>query len=146
MQPQLKVGTTASRKVLRSPLNVEDAIGSSAAYRCKDAEPGIDQIQVVPVWEDRVVVGSPREARISKRRIVSQELGIAVGRQIDARVSRAVQDVGEGQRDGGDGIIAVIADVRRAWYDTASYLSDRVVAHARGRRRRRSRSGRGCRR
>jgi hypothetical protein len=80
-------------------------------------------------------VGEPRQATISERRIGRHELRIAVGRQIDARESRAVQAIGEGQCDGGDGIIAVIADVRGARHDAAPDLSDRVVAHARCRRR-----------
>jgi hypothetical protein len=141
VQPQLDVGTAVSGKVLRPPLNVEDAIGSSATYRCEDAEPTVDQIQVVPIRVDGVVVGEPRQTTISKCRIGSQELGITVGRQINARESRAVQDVREGERDGGDRIISVIADVRGAGHDAAAYLSDRVVAHAGCRRCRRSWTG-----
>src|SRR4029077_16427801 len=33
IQPQLKVGTAAPREVLRTPFNVEDAVGRSATYR-----------------------------------------------------------------------------------------------------------------
>ena len=32
VQPQLDIRTAASRKVLRPPLNVEDAVGSGATY------------------------------------------------------------------------------------------------------------------
>jgi hypothetical protein len=32
VQPQLEVGTPASREVLRPPLDVENAVGSSATY------------------------------------------------------------------------------------------------------------------
>ena len=39
IQPQLEAGTAASREVLRTPLDVEDAVGSSATYRCEYAEP-----------------------------------------------------------------------------------------------------------
>jgi hypothetical protein len=146
VQPQLEIRTAASREVLRPPLDVEDAVWSSTTYRCEYAKPTVDQIQVVPVWEDGEVVGSPGQAGVSKGGIRSHELGITVGRQIDAGESRAVQAIREGQRDGGDRIVPVIADVRRAWYDTAPDLSDRVVAHARCRRCRRCWSGRGCRR
>ena len=76
-------------------------------------------------------MGSPRQAGVSKGGIRSQELGITVGRQIDAGVSRAVQDVREGQRDGGDRIIPVIADIYRAWHDAAPDLTDRVYAAGR---------------
>ena len=44
VQPQLEAGTTASREVLRAPFDVENAAGSSAAYRCKDTEPTVNQI------------------------------------------------------------------------------------------------------
>jgi hypothetical protein len=37
--PQFEAGTAASREVLRPPLNVEDAVGSSATYRGEYAEP-----------------------------------------------------------------------------------------------------------
>ena len=80
VQSQHKVGTAAAREVLRPPFNVEDAVGSSATYRCKDAEPAINQIEVVPIWEDRVVVRGPRQALVGEGRISSQELGIPVGR------------------------------------------------------------------
>jgi hypothetical protein len=80
IQSQLKVGTAAAREVLRPPLNVEDAVWSRATYRREYAEPAIDQIEVVPVWEDGVVMGSPRQASVSEGCIGSHELGITVGR------------------------------------------------------------------
>ncbi len=80
VQSQLKIGTAASREVLRPPFNVEDAVGSSATYRCEDAEATVDQIEVVPVWQDGVVVGGPRQALVGEAGISSQELGITVGR------------------------------------------------------------------
>ena len=141
VQPQLDVGSAAPREVLCPPLNVEDPVGSGATYRGKYAEPAVDQIQVVPVWVDGVIVGGPREALVGKFRIGRHELRIPVGRQIDAGESRAVQAIREGQRDGSDRIIPVIANVRGAWHDAAPYLSDRVVTHARRRRCRRSWSG-----
>jgi hypothetical protein len=60
VQPQLKVGTASPRKVLCSPLNVEDAVGSCATYRGEYTEPGVDQPQVVPIREDGIVVRNPR--------------------------------------------------------------------------------------
>ena len=41
VQPQLEVGTAAAWEILRPPLDVEDAVGSSATYRCKYAKPTI---------------------------------------------------------------------------------------------------------
>ena len=72
-----------SREILRPPLNVEDAVGSSATYRCEYAEPAVDQIQVVPIRVDGVVVGEPWQALVGEGRIGGRELRIAVGRQID---------------------------------------------------------------
>jgi hypothetical protein len=80
VQPQLKVGTAAAREVLRPPFDVENAVGSRATYRCEDAKSTINQIQIVPVWEDGVVVGSPRQALVGEGGVRSQELGITVGR------------------------------------------------------------------
>ena len=80
IQSQLKVGTAAAREVLRPPLDVKDAVGSGATYRGEDAKSTIDQIQIVPVWEDGVVVGSPRQALVGEGGVRSQELGITVGR------------------------------------------------------------------
>ena len=50
IQPQLEVGSAAAREVLRTPLNVEDAIGSSTTYRREYAKPAINQIEIIPVW------------------------------------------------------------------------------------------------
>ena len=62
--------------------------------------------------------------------IVSQELGIAVGRQIDARISIPIEAERERQRDGGHRIIPVIADVHRPWHDAPADLIDRVLTYA----------------
>jgi hypothetical protein len=72
-------------------------------------------------------VGGPWQALVSEGRIGGCELRIAVGRQIDAGEGLVVQTVREWQRDGGDRIIPVIADVRRAWHDGAPYLSYGVM-------------------
>ena len=80
IQSQLKVGITAPREVLRAPFNIKDAVGSCATYRCEYAKPTVHQVQVVPVGEDGVVVGSPRQALVGEGRVGSHELGIAVGR------------------------------------------------------------------
>ena len=79
IQPQLKVGIATPREVLRAPFDVEDAIGRRATYRGKYAKPTVDQIQIVPIWQDRVVVSGPWQALVAKGRIGSCELGIAVG-------------------------------------------------------------------
>src|SRR5207302_2235040 len=130
VQPQLEVGSAAPREVLRPPLDVEDAVGSSATYRCEYAGRTIDQIQVVPVGVDRVVVAGPRQADVSEIGSHGGELGIAVGRQIDRGEGLVVQRVREWQRDRGYCIIPVIADVGRAWHDAAAYLSDRISVRA----------------
>jgi hypothetical protein len=127
VQPQLEAGTAASREVLRSPLDVEDAVGSSATYRSEYAKPTVHQIQVVPVWEDGVVVGGPRQAQVAKGGICSRKLRITVGRQIDRGEALVVQRVWEWQRDRGHRIIPVIADVGRPWHDAAAYLSYRIL-------------------
>jgi hypothetical protein len=44
IQPQLEVGTTTPREVLRTPFNVEDAVGCGAAYRGKDAKASVHQV------------------------------------------------------------------------------------------------------
>src|SRR5206468_4049003 len=50
IQPQLEIGTAAPREVLRPPLNVEDAVGLTATYRCEYAEPVIADIY--RAWHD----------------------------------------------------------------------------------------------
>ena len=54
--------------------------------------------------------------------IRGRELRVAVGRQINAGKALVVQGEGEWQRQGGNCIICVIADVRRARDDTTGYL------------------------
>jgi len=83
IQSELEVGTAAPGEILCPPLNVEDTVGSSTTYRCEDAESTINQIQVVPVREDRVVVVDPRQALVGKACIGCRKLGIAIGRQVD---------------------------------------------------------------
>jgi hypothetical protein len=80
VQSQLKVGIAAPGEVLRAPFNVKDTVRGRATYRCEYAEAAVHQVQVVPVWEDGVVVGSPRQALVSKGGVHSHELSIAVGR------------------------------------------------------------------
>src|SRR5207247_1385171 len=102
VQSQFEVSAGSPREILRPPLNVKDAVGRSATYRCEYAEPAVDQIQVVPIWEDGVVVGGPRQADVSEGRIGGHKLRIAVGRQIDAGEALVVQGEREWQCDGGD--------------------------------------------
>ncbi len=68
---------------------------------------------------------------VGKGRIGRCELGIAVGRQIDAGEALVVQGEREGQRHGGHRIIPVIADVGGAWHDAAAYLIYHVRTDAR---------------
>jgi len=76
-------------------------------------------------------MGEPRQANVSKVGSHGRELGIAIGRQIDRSEALVEQRVREWQRNGGDGIIPVIADVGRAWHDAAAYLIYHVQANAR---------------
>jgi len=144
VQPQLQVGTAAPREILRPPLNIEDAVRSTATYRGEYAKPTVDQIQVVPIRVNGEAMARPRQALVGECRVRRCELGIAVGRQIDAREGLLVQGVRERQRDGGDRIIPVIADVRRSGHDTAPYLTDHVLTHASCRRWRRRRRWSRC--
>jgi hypothetical protein len=114
-----------------APFDVEDSIGRTPGHRRENAAGPAWEARaarvyiralVVKVWEDAVVVGEPRQANVSEGGICSRELGIAVGRQIDARVRVAIERVSEGERDGGYQIIRVIADVRRPRHDIAPYL------------------------
>src|SRR4029077_4279547 len=134
VQPQLEAGTTAPREVLRPPLNVEDTVGSSATYRCEYTKPTVDQIQVVPIWEDGVVVGEPWQALVSKGRVSGCELRVAIGREINAGKALVIQRVRKWQGHGGHRIIPVVADVGRARHDAAADLIDHVRTDA-GRRR-----------
>jgi len=144
IQSQLKVGIAASREVLRTPFNVKDAVRSSTTYRCEYAEASVDQIQIIPVREDRVVVGSPRQASVSKGRVRCRKLGIAVGRQINAGEALVVQGEWERQRDRGDRVIAMVADVRGTRHDGIGYLRYSVLAGARCRGSGRCRARRAC--
>ena len=109
----------------------EDAVGSTATYRREYTEPTVDQVQVVPVWENGVVVGEPRQALVGEGRIRGRELRIAVGRQIDPGEALVCRRCKGRQGHGDDRIIPVIAYVRRAWHDAAPYLAEHVWADAR---------------
>jgi len=65
----------------------------------------------------------PGQANIGKGRIGGHELGIAVGRQVNAGEGLVVQGERERERDGGDAVVAMIAGVRCAWHYTAAYLN-----------------------
>ena len=72
-------------------------------------------------------MGGPWQALVGEGRVHGCELRITVGRQIDRVESLVIQRVREGQRDGGDLIIPVIADVGRARHDAAADLRDVVM-------------------
>jgi len=130
VQPQLDVGTAAPWEILRPPLNIENAVRRSATYRGEYAKSTVNQIQVVPVREDRVVMGGPRQALVGEGRVGGHELRIAVGGQVNRGIHLIVQRVREGKRDRCDRIIPVVTDVHRARHDTATYLIDSVLTYA----------------
>ena len=78
-------------------------------------------------------MGEPRQALVGEGGIGCRELRIAIGRQIDAGETLVVQSEREGQRNGGDRIVSVIADVGRARHDAAADLIDHVRTDARRR-------------
>jgi hypothetical protein len=142
IQPQLVIGPHGDiGKVNRAPFDIEDPVGRSARYRGKDTAsstresraPGLRiRALVVPVREDGVVVGGPRQRTdIGESRVGSRELGIAVGGHVDAVKGLVVQGVGERQRNGGYLIVPVIAAIDRAWHDIAAYLIYHVRTDAR---------------
>src|SRR4030095_9779806 len=96
---------------------------------------GVYQIQVVPIRVDAVVVSGPRQADVGEGRIGRRELGVAVGRQINAREALIVQRVREWQGNGGHRVISVIADVGCTRHDTAANLTYGVLVAGRTRRR-----------
>jgi hypothetical protein len=128
-------------KVNGAPFDIEDPVGRSARHRGEDAASSTRESRapglrigalVVPVREDGVVVGGPRQrADVGKSRVGSRELRIAVGRHVDAVKGVIVQGVRERQRNGGYLIVPVIAAINRAWDDAAAYLSEHVLADAR---------------
>ena len=81
--------------------------------------------------EDGVVVTGPRQRTdVSKGRIGSRKLRIAVGRDVDAVKGLVVQGVRERQRNVGYLIVPVIAAIGRPWHDVAAYLFKHVLADA----------------
>src|SRR5205823_15053442 len=133
VQPQLVVGMLAGvAEIDGAPFDVEDTIRRTAGHRGEDTAGSARETRaarvyigalVVPVWEDGVVVGCPRQrARVHPQDIRGGELGIAVGRQVDGVEGLVVHRVTEGERDGGYQVIRMVADVRRAWHDTAPNL------------------------
>ncbi len=141
VQPQLVVGMLAGVVVIDgAPFDVQDSIRRNAGNRGVDTTgaTGVSRATrvcicalVVPVREDGEVVAEPRQANVGPGVIRCRKLRIAVGRQID-RVERAVvQSVREWQRNGGDRIIPVIADVGFPSHATALYRKYHVFADAR---------------
>ena len=108
IQSQLEIGAPclADRVPVHcAPFDVEDSIGRTAAYRSVNAtgsarETGTARLrigaQVAPVWEDYSVMAAPRQAHIDSGRRGRGKLRIAVGRQVNARESRAIQRVPDG--------------------------------------------------
>ncbi len=73
-------------------------------------------------------MAEPRQADVGKVGSHGRELGVAVGRHIDAGERQVVQRVTERKRDTGYHIVPVIAAVRRAWHDAAADLIYHVCA------------------
>ena len=72
------------------------------------------------------------QACVSKHATRVHELEGAVGVHARRGVRLVIQRIGEGQRDVGGAVIAMIAGVGRARHDAAPYLSYRVLTDARG--------------
>ena len=156
IQPNLMIGLQGGvGEIHRAPLDVEDTIGRCTRHRGEHTAqapwvtratnpPQIIRALVVPVSEDGIVVGEPRQANVGKVGSRGRELSRPIGRYIDARERRVVQCEWERQWNSGHYIITMIAGVCSAWHDTAPYLTDRVYAAGRCRcrcRRRREGSG-----
>ena len=141
VQPQLVVGMLASVVVIDgAPFDVQDSIRRNAGNRGVNATgaTGVSRATrvcicalVVPVREDGEVVAEPRQANVSPGVIRCRKLRIAVGRQIDRVERLVVQGVREWQRNGGDRIVSVIADVGFPWHATVLYRKYHVFADAR---------------
>jgi hypothetical protein len=127
---------------VRAPFDVEDTVGSSATYRCENAFACPIGELVIPVWQDRVVLGRPRQAAVDPVVIHGYKLRITIRRQVHTRVIRVVEAESKRECDKGYAIIGVVADVSRARHDTAAYLNYGKTC-ARYRRWRRRRSCRG---
>ena len=69
----------------------------------------------------------PRQTDIGEVGSHGRELGIAVGRDIDAAERLVIQRVTEWYRETGYRIVPVIAAVCRSWHDTAPYLTYDVM-------------------
>jgi hypothetical protein len=142
IQSQFMIGLLGGVSEIDSaPFDVENPIGRRATHRAvntaeaarirRAASPTqIVRPLVVPVWVDGVVVGSPWHADVSKRRIRGRELGVAVGRYIDARIRRVVQREWERYCQIGYYIISMIAGVCRACHYAAPYLTYCILRRA----------------
>jgi len=142
IQPQFVVGPHGDiGKVDRAPFDIEDPVGRTARHRCEDTAGSTRKSRapalrigalVIPVGEDGVVVGGPRQrTNVGESRVGSRELRIAVGRHVDAVKGLVVQRVRKRQRNGGYLIVPVIAAIGRAWHDIAAYLIYHVRTDAR---------------
>jgi hypothetical protein len=123
-------------EIYRAPLDVENTIGRSARDRRIDAAGAAREscatllgirLLVVPVWQDSVVVRRPRQANVTPVVIRSRELGIAIGRQVDAVEALIVQRENKWQCNVGHYVIPMIANVVVAWDDAATFLYNRAA-------------------
>src|SRR5262249_34831540 len=109
VQPQLEIGRLACIvRIDRAPLDVEDAIGRSArhgrinatgAVRVNRAAGVCVGAEVIPVWEDGVVVIQPRQANISRTGVCGRKLRISIGRYIHTVEALVIEREREWQWD-----------------------------------------------
>ena len=151
IQPQFEIGRLRIVEEVHSvPFDVKDTVWRSARDRHEDATPVCPGraaaqtyvgAQIIPIREDGVAVACARQASVGEDRGIATELQCTVGVHIRSRVGLIVERIRERQRDGGHAVVAMIADVGRAWHDAPADLSDRISSDARCRGRRRRRRG-----
>jgi hypothetical protein len=78
IQPQFEVSCTAAAEISGTPLDIENAIWSTARYRSEDAGPRAIGQQVIPIRVNGVVVCCKRQAGVGKGRVARYELCISV--------------------------------------------------------------------
>ena len=135
VQPHFKIGAAAPWEVLAAVLDVKDAVGSSTANGGKYPKATVYVVQIVPVRQDEVGLAGVGQACVSKRTQRVHELLSTIGVHTHCGKRLIVQRIRERQRYHGRAIVAMIAGVRSAWHNTAAYLSYRVLADTRRRRR-----------
>ena len=75
-------------------------------------------------------MGGPRQALLVKVASVVTNWALPLDDRLMLVKLWSYKVNGKGKRDGGDRIIPVIADIRRAWHDSAAYLSYCILGGA----------------